>query len=106
MLEDVMPLGQSVPIATPLAAIAGVICGEIALAIAKNKGCNEITQRVVTGVAHAVASATTGYCINAALGVDVTGAVVTTGQTAATAVGHAAIAHVSGHAIGPGVLRF
>jgi hypothetical protein len=99
-----MPFGQSVPIASPIAAIAGLLAGEVCRAIAEEMECGEVAQRIATGIGHALASAGAGYCVNAVLGADVTGAAVTTGQTALTATAHAFF--TSGHPVGPGPLRF
>jgi len=92
-----MPFGQSIPIASPVAAIAGVLGGELARAVVKEAGGGEVAQRLATGIAHAITSAAAGYAVNVALGADVTGAAVTTGQTAVTAAAHslAADAHHS-----------
>ena len=101
-----MPFGQSVPAASPAAGIAGLLAGELCRAIVKEMGCGETGQKIATGVSHALVSAGVGYCINAALGADVTGAAVTTGQTALTATLHAVSISPAGHPVSPGPLQF
>jgi hypothetical protein len=86
-----MPFGQSIPIAAPVSAITGLLCGELARHIAKELGAGEVGQRIATGVTHAISSAAAGYAVNTALGVDVTGAAVTTVQSLGTAAAHAVL---------------
>jgi hypothetical protein len=95
-----VPFGQSTPVAVPLAAIAG----EIARTALKKHGCGEVAPRIGSGVTRTLASAATGYCVNAVLGVDVTAAAVTTVRSPTTAALHAL--WPSGHSVGGGPLRF
>ncbi|MBL7814743.1 MAG: hypothetical protein JNL70_07030 [Saprospiraceae bacterium] len=82
-------VGQSIPLSTPVAAIAGFLGGELANYIAKEIGLNNFGQRFAVAIGHATASAAAGYAVNALGGLDATGAVATTGQTALTATIHA-----------------
>ena len=84
-----MPLGQSVPVSGPLALVAGVIAGELARQVVRALDGGEAAQRIATGVGHGLVSLGVGYAVNLVLGVDATGAVVTTGQTALSAAVHA-----------------
>ena len=91
-----MPLGQSTPISVPASTIAGLIAGEIAGYVAKEMGGSSVAQRLATGSAHAITSAAVGYGINTVLGLDATGAAVTTIQSPLTAVAHALLRNTDG----------
>jgi hypothetical protein len=86
--EKVMPMGQSIPIASPAAAIAGFIGGEVWRFFAEEVGLGEAEQRIATNLGHFTSSAVVGYTLNAAFFFDVTGAAVTTAQTAGTVYLH------------------
>jgi hypothetical protein len=81
-------VGQSVPISAPAATIAGFLGGELCRAIAKELGGGDFAQRFATAAGHTISSAVAGYAVNTVLGLDATGAVVTTAQTVGTAMLH------------------
>lgn len=84
-----MPVGQSVPLSAPVAAVAGFLGGELSRFIIKKFGGGEFAQRFATAVGHGLSSAAAGYVVNAvmadAIGV---GGAVTTVQSIGTAVLH------------------
>lgn len=83
-----MAFGQSVPVSSPVAALAGIVGGELFRFAVKEMGGGEVAQRIANGVGHTLSSAGAGYAINVIGGADVTGAAVTTGQTVVTALLH------------------
>lgn len=88
-----MPFGQSVPVSSPVAAVAGVVGGELLRYAVKEMGYGETGQRIANGIGHALSSACAGYAINVIGFADVTGAAVTTGQTVATTILHDGLRH-------------
>lgn len=102
-----MPLGQSVPIASPVAALAGFLAGEAVGFAVKAVGGGEFAQRFGKTIGHWAASSIAGYAINTVMLADVTGAAVTTVQSPLTAAAHGLLTpSPSGHPMGPGPLRF
>ena len=85
--------GQSIPVASPIGALAGFVGGECAGWVAKRLGASPTAQRWAVKVAHATASGLVGWAINAAAGADVTGAAVHTGVAAVGAEVHGNLNH-------------
>lgn len=83
-----MPFGQSTPFSTITAATIGFAVGELANYVASEMGANEFGKRTATFIGHTAGSLVAGYAVNAVLGVDVTGAVVTTAQSPTMAAMH------------------
>lgn len=79
-----MPFGQSIPVAAPVSLVCGIVGGQVAKHVAKKLGCGDAAQQFATEVGHTLTSAATGWAVNAALGVDATGAAVTVAQSLTT----------------------
>jgi hypothetical protein len=80
--------GQSIPVASPAGAFAGILGGELAGWVAKRLGASEDAERWAVKVAHAATSSLVGWAINAVAGADITGAAVHTGVAAVGAEIH------------------
>lgn len=86
-------IGQSIPIASPAGAVAGVVGGELAGWVAKRLGASPSVTRWAVKIGHAATSSVVGWSINALGGADVTGAAVHAGVAAVGAEMHGQLHH-------------